>query len=501
VTYLIAALLLTLPTIGLAQQIAIGQYQLPTTGGTPSGIAAGPDGALWFTEYGNAHKIGRITTAGAITEYPVPTADSKSEGIVAGPDGALWFTEYDGNNIGRITTSGVVNEYPIPTAFSDPEGIAAGPDGALWFTEWNGNKIGRITTSGAITEYALPNAASGPKGITAGPDDALWFTETTGSRIGRITTAGAIAEYHVPMASCCPPSPRDPNGITAGSDGALWFTEWNINEIGRITTAGAITEYPVPGISSDLDGITAGPDGALWFTEHIYNFSFYGQIGRMTTGGVCTGYPVPTANNPIQIAAGPDGEMWFTSSGDQIGEAVFVTADLSVSPASSFYQTELTFTGTMFAPNENVQIYLRGVGSAVLAGAIADSTGSFTVSVPEPQSPYGPRLFLRVGQSSGKLGAASFSVTPGLMLNPSSGSVGSTAKVQGYGFGAFEGVELYWSDPQVSLGFATANIDGTFNGGTALKFTIPAGAASGQNTVFGIGQKTGARGSGSFTVQ
>ena len=34
----------------------------------PNGIAAGPDGALWFTEVGTG-KIGRMTTAGGLTEY------------------------------------------------------------------------------------------------------------------------------------------------------------------------------------------------------------------------------------------------------------------------------------------------------------------------------------------------------------------------------------------------------------------------------------------------
>src|ERR1700730_6073061 len=69
--------------------------------------------------------------------------------IAAGPDGALWFTETFASRIGRITTSGVVSEFPLPTSGSGPADIAAGPDGALWFTEEGVHKIGRITTSGA----------------------------------------------------------------------------------------------------------------------------------------------------------------------------------------------------------------------------------------------------------------------------------------------------------------------------------------------------------------
>jgi hypothetical protein len=36
-----------------------------------------------------------------ITEGTVPSAVSELRGITAGPDGALWFTEFDGNKIGR----------------------------------------------------------------------------------------------------------------------------------------------------------------------------------------------------------------------------------------------------------------------------------------------------------------------------------------------------------------------------------------------------------------
>jgi sugar lactone lactonase YvrE len=373
----------------------------------PEGIAAGPDGALWFTEYSD--RIGRITTTGVITEYPVPTASSYPRGIAAGPDGALWFTEYVGNNIGRITTAGVITEYPVPTANGYPVGIAAGPDGSLWFVEYSGNKIGRITTAGVITEYPVPTSAySGPWGIAAGPDGALWFTEVAG------------------------------------------------NKIGRITTAGVITDYPVPTASSFPNWITTGPDGALWFTE---------------------------------------------GDGNKVGEAVFVTADLRVSPASGVFRDSLTFKGTAFATNESVQIYVSGVGSSVLAGPVADASGAFTVTARAPQSPYGPRLFLGVGQSSGKLGGASFSVTPRLILNPNTGAAGSTEVAQGYGFGPLERVRIYWNNTQIVLGTVTANANGTFTGSAALTFTVPAGAPPGVNKVIGVGESTRAVGKSSFTVQ
>jgi len=94
-------------------------------------------GIAWFTFH---------HAAGSITEFAVPTSNSGLEGIAAGPDGNLWFTEYAGNKIGRITPGGTITEFPMPTARSRPEGITAGPDGNLWFIEFFANKIGRIMT-------------------------------------------------------------------------------------------------------------------------------------------------------------------------------------------------------------------------------------------------------------------------------------------------------------------------------------------------------------------
>ena len=191
-----------------------------------------------------------------VTNY-TGTGISNPFGITAGPDGALWFTNYENNSIGRITTAGVVTNY-TGTGISNPEEITAGPDSALWFTNTGNNSIGRITTAGVVTNYT-GTGISYPDGITAGPDGALWFTNFTNSSIGRITTAGVVTNYTGTGIS-------NPEGITAGPDGALWFTNSENSTIGRITTGGVVTNYTGTGISFP-DGIAAGPDGALWFTN------------------------------------------------------------------------------------------------------------------------------------------------------------------------------------------------------------------------------------------
>jgi hypothetical protein len=87
---------------GAALGAKISEFPLPTPGSGPSGIVAGPDGALWFVETTLPGKIGRITTTGHVSEFPTPTANSGREGIATGRDGAVWFTEQGGNAIGRL---------------------------------------------------------------------------------------------------------------------------------------------------------------------------------------------------------------------------------------------------------------------------------------------------------------------------------------------------------------------------------------------------------------
>jgi streptogramin lyase len=327
----------------------VTEYPIPTGGSEPFGIAAGPDGDLWFTEYGGTgNQIGRITTDGVVVEFPLATVTSSPVSIAVGSDGNLWFTEQTAGQIGRITTEGAITEFPILTSGGGPYGIAAGPDGSLWFTEYNSSKIGRITTAGVVTEFPIPTSNSFPFAITAGPDGNLWFTEFLGNQIGRITTAGVITEFPLPTVNGLP------YGITPGPDGNLWFGEDLGNQIGRITTAGVITEFPVLTFDSHPRYIASGPDGNLWFTEFLGN-----QVGRITTAGVITEFPTPTADsNPMGIARGPDGNLWFTEqAANQIGKTtVGPTTPLPMAVDAHSASGSSSNTNGVLEPGETVLV-------------------------------------------------------------------------------------------------------------------------------------------------
>jgi hypothetical protein len=76
--------------------------------------------------FGLGAGVANASPAGTVKMYP---GIDDPIGITAGPDGALWFTNYGNNSIGRITTTGVVHLY-AGAGIDDPDGITAGPDGA-----------------------------------------------------------------------------------------------------------------------------------------------------------------------------------------------------------------------------------------------------------------------------------------------------------------------------------------------------------------------------------
>ena len=118
----------------------------PTTAGQPTGIAAGPDGNIWFAASENPGAIGRITTSGTITLFTTGlTTNSAPLDIVAGADGNLYFTENASpGRLGQITTAGAITEFSTGlTTASGPWGIASGADGNIWFTENAGNRVGQ----------------------------------------------------------------------------------------------------------------------------------------------------------------------------------------------------------------------------------------------------------------------------------------------------------------------------------------------------------------------
>jgi streptogramin lyase len=239
----------TLTRVGLDGAV-INAYPIPADS-NPSSPVVGPDGNIWFLEPG-FNKLAQMTPAGVLTEIPVGATRYSLMHLAAGTDGALWFTGSSPEDVAvfRMTTAGGVTKFtvPAPTASGVINGIdyiTAGPDGNMWFTSYDSDAIERITPSGTITQFYLPPSQTGPGPgqIIAGSDGALWFTESGYSNhhpngLGRMTVDGVYTEFLTPTDYT-----TYPQGVALGSDGNLWMSD---NTVGSPDNLYAVWRFVVP---------------------------------------------------------------------------------------------------------------------------------------------------------------------------------------------------------------------------------------------------------------
>lgn len=307
--------------------------------GNAGGIAAGPEGDLWFTQnlpVKGGLAIGRITPGGKVTRFKRGlTSATQPLEITAGPDGNMWFT-YDpgissmsGGGIGRITPAGQITLFPEPPDLhGSPFEIVAGPDGNLWFTHAailtpTGQAIGRITPGGEITEFfAGLSEKAEVANLTPGPGGVWFADESSTPAIGRITPSGEITEF---------PGLRPHEfpivyGPTPGPEGNLWFAgnARTSPAVERITPSGTIERFTA-GIDRRTEYVgpfAVGADGNTWFRieKQPRGQSFAGStaIDRITPGGQIAEFSdclrtMPQFAGPNFLTHGPDGNVWFTT--------------------------------------------------------------------------------------------------------------------------------------------------------------------------------------------
>lgn len=173
----------------------IAEFALAPNSGSVNGIASDAT-HIWFTLGFPGNAIGSMDAdTHGIKTFPLPDGISFAEGIAAGPDGNMWFTMPLDHQVGRITAAGKITLFAMPDRgdrTGGPSNITRGPDGAMWFTEFNQSRVGRITATGAIEEYGDGiRDGSSPDGIAVGPDGNIWFTEYNAGQIGKlVATAG-----------------------------------------------------------------------------------------------------------------------------------------------------------------------------------------------------------------------------------------------------------------------------------------------------------------------
>jgi hypothetical protein len=252
---------------------------------------------------------------------------------------------------------------------------------------------------------------------------------------------------------------------------------------------------------------SSGPVGTF-VTVYGYNFAANQTNVQLTVNGVNYGTWTATYNGTVTatftVPSASYGTYIPVTLGGQSG-SFYVTSTTSgtntitLSPTSGSVGTTVTAYGSVSIPNATVLVQMLYNGSYItLASTTSSASYTFSTSFTIPNVTSGTYpIYLSV---NGALTGTVSSLTVGsagsgnLTLSPSSGPVGTSVTVTGYGFPAYTTVTITYAGTYVASTTTTAS--GTYT----ATFSVPSTYTSGTQTVTATSSTYGYTSYAYFTV-
>jgi uncharacterized repeat protein (TIGR03803 family) len=267
------------------------------TGGKPSGLTFGPDGALYGTTspdyigagagYGTIFKI---PTKGALTTLlsfnPTFKEASPRADLLSGNDGRLYGTtelggDTNAGTVFAVTTNGVLTRlgsFTGANGTSPRAGLALGNDGRLYGTtagggDFNAGTVFRVDSNSLLTTLASFSGTNGfylpQTDLVLGLDGNFYGTTSYGA-VYRVTPSGTLTK----LASINGSDSWNPAvGLALASDGSFYGTistgGTGSGKVFRITTNGVVTTlvtFNGTNGAAPLAALVLGPDGNFYGT-------------------------------------------------------------------------------------------------------------------------------------------------------------------------------------------------------------------------------------------
>lgn len=245
----------------------------------PFGVAVAPDGAIYVSDAGSAHRIRRIEPSGVVT-----TVAGAGRGFADGPAAAA--------------------------RFATPSAIAMAPDGSLVVADTGNHAIRRIAVDGTVTTVA----GNGTPGYVDGPAADARFRAPVGVAVtpsGRIIVADTYNDRIRAI---------DPDGVVrtlAGGDGdpSGALTPSSFQSAGSVDGPGPEARFDTPcGVAIDSRGRILVADTGNGLIRAIGLDGVVSTIGKASVG----------LERPMAIAVGPADDLFIV---DEAGRVVVAASD------------------------------------------------------------------------------------------------------------------------------------------------------------------------------
>lgn len=368
----------------------------------PAGIAIAQDGTIFVADNQN-HAIRRISTNGAVTTLAgllgTPScADGSGStarfdsptGLALGPDGALYVSDTGNHTIRRVTTNGDVTtlagsagnadyaDGPATVArFNQPLGLSVAADGTVFVAD-SGNHLIRVIATNATVSVLAGNpetfgSADGtgtnaflnnPVGLALAPDGSLFVSDANNFTIRRVTRSGVVTTVagaagqdgsaDGPAASARFGKPAE---LALAPNGTLYIAEAAHHTIRRLTPDGRVST--IAGLVG-ADGAADGANGLARFFNpyglaiaargHLVVADTYNQIVRELLAPFTVGVAAGGNDRVIswESIVGRSYQLQFrdsaTAAWQNLGSSVTASAlsasqtDAALAASSRFYR-------------------------------------------------------------------------------------------------------------------------------------------------------------------
>ncbi len=305
----------------------------------PAAVAVGPDGALYIADTLNA-RVRRVGPQGTITTVAgtgtagdggdggAATAASLNgpSGLAVGPDGALYIADTLNARVRRVGLDGIITTVAgtgvagfggdggVATAaqLNNPTGVSVSRSGDLYIADALNARLRRVGPDGFISTVAGTGTRGGngdggaapraqlsqPEGVTVGPDGTIYIADSGNGTIRRIGPNGIISSVNANLNLLTADGRYRANvatgftgyhmGVAVSADGYLFVSEGSYRQIVRVAPDDSVVRVAGTGVA--------------------------GAAGFSGDGGAAT---AARLNNPMGVAIGPDGALYIADTANE----------------------------------------------------------------------------------------------------------------------------------------------------------------------------------------
>ena len=147
------------------------------------------NGVLWFT--GQNGVVGRLDPASGVMEVFDAPRGTGPYGIAATPEGAIYFASLAGSYVGRVDIeSGAIEALEPPTPGQGARRVWSDSGGRIWVSERNAGQLAVYDPmDGSWQEWRLPGAAPQAYAVYVDESDIVWVSDFGGNAMHRFDPA------------------------------------------------------------------------------------------------------------------------------------------------------------------------------------------------------------------------------------------------------------------------------------------------------------------------